>query len=132
MNPAERERGSGTVLVLGALAVAMLLFGSVLVLAGAQQASARARTAADLASLAAAGAAARGEAACAAAGHVASANGGRMTACTDLGAGDFEIVAAVRPKLAQLGDAVARARAGPARAPVSGPPTARPARGAAP
>ncbi|MBD2759862.1 hypothetical protein IEE94_10105 [Yimella sp. cx-573] len=132
MNPVDRERGSGTVLVLGALSVAMLLFGSVVVLAGAQQASARARTAADLASLAAAGAAVRGDVACTAAGHIASANGARLIACTDLGAGDFEIVAAVRPKLARLGDAVARARAGPARAPVSGPPTARPARGAAP
>lgn len=113
-NP-DSERGSGSVLMLGVVAVAVLLFGAAATLASAQQASARARTAADLAALAAAGAVARAEstAACAAASQVAAANGAALVRCSDLGAGDFEVVVTVRPRSRVLGPATARSRAGP-------------------
>lgn len=111
----DRERGSGTVLIAGIVGAAVLLFGAGAALASAQLASGRARTAADLAALAAAGSTVRLEpvAGCAAAATVARANGARTTRCTDLGGGDFEVIVAVRPGLGRLGEATARARAGP-------------------
>lgn len=126
MDLIDSERGSGSVLMLGVVAVALLMFGSCALLASAQQASGRARTAADLAALAAASAQARpdGGQACVAAGAVAAANGARLLACTDLGDGAIEVRVSVPARLRLLGPATARSRAGPAalsvdRAPVA-------------
>lgn len=122
----DRECGSGTVLVLAVVGVALVFFSAVAVLASAQLASVRARSAADLAALAAAGTVARAEpsAGCEAAAAVALANGGRLVACRSLPGGDFEVTVKVDPADSPLGAATARARAGPSRA---GSPSVRPA-----
>lgn len=113
-----RERGSGTVLVLGLCGVAVVLLTVTVLLGGAVQARHRAAAAADLAALAAADVL-LGRAAgqpCAAAGRVAAAQGGVLVRC------DVAVDASVTVRVdvvpagaaAVLGTATTTARAGPA------------------
>jgi secretion/DNA translocation related TadE-like protein len=76
------ERGSATVLTVGALLSLVLVLGGVLVVAGTVRDVHRARAAADLAALAAVGSVARGgEVDCAAGASVAMANAALLTHC---------------------------------------------------
>lgn len=109
------ERGSGTVLVLGVMALLLLVGFAASALGGVGVARHQAASAADLAALAAAGRAAEGgAAACTAAGRVAAAAGAELAQCS-LDGVVAEVVAVVRPAgwLGGLGRASARARAGP-------------------
>lgn len=109
------ERGSGTVLVLGVMALLLLLGLTAAALGGVGAARHRAASAADLAALAAAGRASAGSPdACRAARQVAAAAGAELARC-GLDAGVADVVAVVRPPgwLGGLGRAAARARAGP-------------------
>jgi secretion/DNA translocation related TadE-like protein len=109
------DAGSATVLLLAVIAVVLTLTVSGLLLSSAVLASHRARAAADLAALAAAGALLQGEpshAACQAAARVATANDGRMQRCVALGQ-EVRISVAVPAGVRGLGVATARSRAGP-------------------
>jgi secretion/DNA translocation related TadE-like protein len=112
---ADRERGAGTVLLLGVVAVVLLCTVGLAALGAAQHARARAQSAADLAALAGAAAHRAGLGAC----DTASASAGRhdatLVACVPGDDGTVTVtvsVAATGPT--SLGDATARARAGPA------------------
>lgn len=108
---ADRDRGSGTVLVLALVASALVLAGLLGLLASAQGARGRAQTAADLAALAGAHRALTGaDGACAVAGQVAARNGARLDACRQAPGAVVEVVAGV-PGV--WGTATAAARAGP-------------------
>ena len=113
------DGGSATVAAVGVIAVLLLLTGSALTLSGAVLASHRARSAADLASLAGASALMRGEppsAACARAAAVARRGNAQLLSCRAAGAQTLAVRAGVRPSLAILGpfgQARASARAGP-------------------
>ncbi|MFC8731415.1 Rv3654c family TadE-like protein [Luteimicrobium sp. NPDC057192] len=117
----EKERGSGTVLVLGLAAVVVLL-GTVLAgLGQAQAAHSAAQGAADLAALAGADALRHGEDACAVGRAVAERNGGVLDTCVDEGGGVVRVqMHRDAPGVARLVGAGARAtataRAGPASA----------------
>lgn len=82
-----RDRGSGTVLALGAIGVLLVLLTALLGLGGVAWAMAQARSAADAAALAAArtllenGGEAAGPAACARAAEFAEDAGARITGC---------------------------------------------------
>ncbi|GEA86468.1 Rv3654c family TadE-like protein [Cellulomonas cellasea] len=110
------ESGSGTVLVLGVVAVAGALLAVVALLVGAQGARGRAQAGADLAALAAAqhlldhGGAAE---ACEIAQAVARRNDVRLVSCSDTGSG---VVAVSTVRASAAGPATARARAGPVSA----------------
>jgi secretion/DNA translocation related TadE-like protein len=110
------DDGFATLAVL-ALATVLCLLGAVLAATAAVAvARHRAASVADLAALAAAARAVHGApAACAAAGAVATAAGGRLTAC-DVYGSEAQVVAEVRPPepVGRFGTATARARAGPA------------------
>jgi secretion/DNA translocation related TadE-like protein len=108
------DGGSGTVLVLGLIGVAVVLVTFVAALGGAVDARHRAEAAADLAVLAAVGSDCTGAAA------VAVANGGTLTACRRLADGSCVVRVAVPVALASrllpAGErslAYADARAGP-------------------
>jgi secretion/DNA translocation related TadE-like protein len=108
------EKGSATVAMLGVIAAVLLLTVSGLLLASAVAASHRARAAADLAALAAAGVLLRGEqgaAACKCAAQVALVNHGRMTTCIASGT-EVRVTVAVPASVKGLGVATARSRAG--------------------
>lgn len=113
------ERGSATVLAVGAVGVLLLCLLGGLCVVAAVHAAHRARAAADLAALAAASsvnAAASGEAACARARQVAAANGAVLRSCRGEAGGGVvvEVTVAARlpvPSIAS-GPARARARAG--------------------
>ena len=110
----DREKGSGTVLALGLVAVAAALFAGSLLLTQAAVMASKAATAADLAALAAADAArglAPGEP-CGAAEGVAARNNARVTSCQAL-PGDVVEVTTELSQPFSLGVAVGRARAGP-------------------
>ncbi|TQL03241.1 Rv3654c family TadE-like protein [Cellulomonas sp. SLBN-39] len=110
------DRGAGSVLVLGVVAAAGALLLAVGLVAGAYDARGRARTAADLAALAAAAAATSPGASvdpCARAAEVAARNGADLGSCTVTGPGVVDV--AVRVASA-VGDARAAARAGPVTA----------------
>lgn len=80
---ADREGGNATVLTVGAVATVVLVLAGVLVLAATVRDVHRARAAADLAALAAAGPTAPGGGAdCAVGASVAAANGATLTGCT--------------------------------------------------
>jgi secretion/DNA translocation related TadE-like protein len=123
------SRGAGLRQDRGAASIFVLAVGFVLVaagLAGASIGTARtgrqqARTAADLGALAGAAQVIDGEgAACSRAGQLASANGGRMTACRLEGLTIVvEVVVPVTPLPGLTRFASAAARAGPVTAPVS-------------
>jgi secretion/DNA translocation related TadE-like protein len=110
------DGGSATVAAVGVIAVLVLLTGSGLTLSSAVLASHRARSAADLASLAGASALMRGEptgAACARAAAIARRGGAELVSCRAAGPGTLTVRAGVRPSLGILGPAGASARAGP-------------------
>lgn len=121
--PADRQRGSGTVLVVGLMAAVILLAAAVGVLAGAQRARSAAQTAADLGSLAAATSVAVPEGvtlapsagggvdACALAREVVTRNGAVLVRCTAGPDGVVDVATSVRRG---PGTATATARAGPA------------------
>ena len=114
------ERGSGTVLVLGIVAVLLAMAVCAGVLIQAQAAAGKARSAADLAALGGATAlssvVAPGEP-CETAGRVARANGAEATECTVAGE-DVVVEVSVRTRvLGVVREAVSAARAGPADAP---------------
>jgi len=103
------------VMMLGVIAVVLMVTVSGLMLASAALASHRARAAADLGALAAAGVLIRGEpsvAACQCAARVASANYAELRSCTTLGA-EVRLSVAVPAGVKGLGVATARSRAGP-------------------
>ncbi|MBO9555461.1 Rv3654c family TadE-like protein [Cellulomonas sp.] len=115
----DTERGSGTVLLLGIVAVVLMLGVALSMLVSAQVARARAQSAADLAALA--GAAALRDASfgvrvgtvadpCAVAAEVVRRNRARLRSCDDEGAG---VLAVGVSTAAGWGTAVATARAGP-------------------
>jgi len=109
------DRGSATVLALGVVMVVLVLTVSGLLLASAVMASHRARAAADLAALAAAGVLMRGEpptAACDAAAFVAVANHGWVQSCVTAGA-EVRLSVGVPAAFSGVGVATARSRAGP-------------------
>ncbi len=101
--------------MLGVIASLLMLTISGLLLASAVLASHRARTAADLAALAAAAGLMRGEpasAACDSAAQVAAKNHGRMEQCTTTGK-EVRLNVSVLAGLSRVGVASARSRAGP-------------------
>ncbi|MEP7191616.1 MAG: Rv3654c family TadE-like protein [Actinomycetota bacterium] len=119
------ERGSVTVVMLAVIVTVLTLTVSGLLLSSAVLASHRARAAADLAALSAAGALLNGEpsaAACQSAEMVASVNHGRLQRCVAVGM-EVRISVAVPAGLKGFRAATARSRAGPDR---SGAATARP------
>lgn len=115
------ERGSASVLALGASALLLLLLGVLIAVGAGLSAGTRARAAADLAALAGAGALISGEdprGACAAARRVATGNGARLTGCTAEPATSgrdgpaVTVLVEVEHRLVGLEPARARARAG--------------------
>ena len=109
------DRGSATVVMLGVIAALLMLTVSGLLLASAVLASHRARAAADLAALAAAGVLMRGQpasAACESAARVAAVNHGRVQQCIASGT-EVRLSVAVPAGVRGLGVATARSRAGP-------------------
>lgn len=101
--------------MLGVIAAMLMLTISGLLLASAVLASHRARAAADLAALAAAGVLMRGEsasAACQSAAEVAAANHGRVQRCIASGT-EVRLTVAVQAGVKGVGVATARSRAGP-------------------
>ncbi len=122
-----RDSGSGTVLVVGGIALLLLVGGSALVLVGVVRATHQARSAADLAALSGAQSLAGGAsppAACARAAKIAEANGGRLRGCRAddvTGVVEVEVDVPVPGStgragglgLPHLGPASSRARAGP-------------------
>jgi len=109
------DRGSTTLVMLGVIGAVFLLTISGLVLASAVLASHRARAAADLAALAAAGVLMRGgpgSAACATAAQVAAVNHARMQLCNS-SATDVRLSVVVPAGVRGVGVATARSRAGP-------------------
>lgn len=121
---ADRERGSGTVVVVGLVAVVVVLAATVGLVASAHLGRVRAQTAADLAALAGAGdlvlplgVALAGDAgrdtgtACVTARETAVRNGAELTGCGVGAAGDVQVTVRVS---AAGGAATAVARAGPA------------------
>lgn len=124
-----RDEGSGTVLVIALLAVALVLAAAVGTLGGAQVARGRAQAAADLAALAAAdvvavppgvsatAAALRAADPCARAVVTAERNGARVTSCVPGPGGVVAVTVTVDAGSGPLATtAAARARAGPASA----------------
>ncbi len=110
-----RERGSATVVMLGVIASVLILTISGLLLASAVLASHRARAAADLGALVAAGVLLRGEsaiAACESATRIAALNHGLVRQCIVSGA-EVRLSVAVLTGVHGLGVAMARSRAGP-------------------
>jgi len=100
--------------MLGLIAAVLMLTVSGLVLASAVLASHRARAAADLGALAAAGALIRGEptrSACEIAARVAAVNHGLLRQCVTTGA-EVRVTVAVVGSMRGVGIATARSRAG--------------------
>lgn len=112
------ESGSGSVLAVGICGVVAVLLVAALILCSAVIASHRARSAADLAALAAASAPGQE---CAQARRIAGLHGAELGECVVDGA-DVEITVTVRPAgaAARWGPAGARARAGPEPGPARG------------
>lgn len=109
------EAGSGTVLVLGLVAVLAAVAGVLVTVGLLVVTRHRADSAADLAALAAAGRSLSGlEEACRAAAETAEAAGARLVTCR-LDGDDAVVSVAVLPpgRLAELGPATGQARAGP-------------------
>ncbi|MCF4119596.1 histidine kinase [Antribacter sp. KLBMP9083] len=118
------ERGAGTVLVLGVVAVALLLGLGLAVLGAAQAARGAAQAAADLGALAGATALRDGFDACVTAQEVVRRSGSRLVSCEPGGGGTVRVVAARAaglqtpgPWAGVLGEARAAARAGPRQVP---------------
>ncbi|MCL2594364.1 MAG: pilus assembly protein TadG-related protein [Promicromonosporaceae bacterium] len=112
----DSERGAGTVLALGLIAVIALLGLSLGALGAAQQARVAAQTAADLAALAGASAGRWGYDACAIAETAVSRNGAALASCDREEGGVIRITATRRAATLPTwagGLAAASARAGP-------------------
>lgn len=111
------ERGAGTVLVLGIVAVILLLAVATAALGAAQNARGSAQAAADLGALAGATALRDGFDPCGTAGAAVKRNGAEVASCEVLGAGTVRVVVTrkVAGPAGELGGAQARAaaRAGP-------------------
>ena len=115
------DQGSGTVLIVGVIAVVLSVLGGGLALVSAVHASMRARTAADMAALAAESALLQGgRDPCAAAARVASAGGATLRMCTPSGDTMTVGVTVKTGATQRLGAATARSRAGPSALPVGG------------
>ncbi|MDR0945414.1 MAG: hypothetical protein LBM66_04545 [Bifidobacteriaceae bacterium] len=115
---AHRERGSGTVLMVGLVAALMVVALATALLAAALAAAGRARAAADLGALAGAQALIDGlgpAAACAAAAGVAAENGATLTDCSPGREGRLAVRVQAPAPLGRLGarTACAGAEAGP-------------------
>lgn len=120
------ERGAGTVLVLGVVAVILVLAAGIAALGAAQNARGAAQAAADLGALAGATALRDGFDPCGTAGDAVVRNGARLASCEVLGGGVVRVVAtrvAAGPGElgGVLGEARASARAGPRTGEISGP-----------
>ena len=90
------DRGSATVLTVGAVAAVVLVLTGVLVVVGAVRDVHRARAAADLAALAAAGPAVSGaDVDCRAGASVAAANGAAVTRCVQESDGSVVVTVVV-------------------------------------
>lgn len=116
--PRTGQKGSGSVLVAGALLLAMVVAGAVLVVAGYVVAVHHSRAAVDLAALSGASAHGRGQDACGAAGRVAAANRVSLAGCRVRG-DSLDVVISVtvrqrvgRPSPVLPGEVVATAHAG--------------------
>ena len=109
------DRGSGTVLLLALVAVALVVAAMLGLLASAQLARGRAQSAADLGALAGAARLLAGHAGdpCATAAQVVRRNHAALSSCTDEGAGVVTVEVVVE---GAAGSATASARAGPASA----------------
>ena len=108
------ERGAVTLFAVSCLAVLLLLGAALGVVAAMVHAHRTAQAAADLASLAVAGAIGEGGDPCGQGAEVASANGARLDACTVRGREAIVQVTVAGPRwLGQEGDLTAEARAGP-------------------
>ncbi|MFC7490030.1 MULTISPECIES: Rv3654c family TadE-like protein [unclassified Knoellia] len=115
------ESGSGTVLVVAAMGVLLVLVIAALHLGAAATAAHRARTAADLAALAGAATLQDGDASpCARAAQVAGRNRARLVACALVGESvSVRVATAVPARWPGVPDeALASARAGPAPTPL--------------
>ena len=114
-----RERGSATVLAAAMVAVLAVCLVGAGGLLSAVVASHRARAAADMSALAAAGALLNPTRAprdpCDVAAEIADRNGGRVRSCVVRG-DTVTLKVVVPPSVSVLGPAIARARAGPAAA----------------
>jgi len=112
------DRGSGTVLALGLIAVALVLGLALAALSSAQGARGQAQTAADLAALAGATALQGGWDACPTARETVERNGAELVACVEQGDGvvRVDVVREATGWAGVLGTARAAARAGPASA----------------
>lgn len=109
------QRGSATVVMLGVIASVLMLTITGLMLASAVLASHRARAAADLGALAAAGVLMRGApatAACQSAAEVAAKNQGLVQECITSGT-EVRLKVSVVAGVTGVGVATARSRAGP-------------------
>ncbi|WP_418275062.1 Rv3654c family TadE-like protein [Isoptericola jiangsuensis] len=118
------ERGAGTVLLIGIVAVVLLCMAGLSALGSAQQARVTAQSAADLGALAGASALRHGLDACTTAGRTVARNGSGLAGCVVEEGGVVAVVAS-RPAghvVDLAGVATARARAGPASARTNGPP----------
>ncbi len=114
-----RDRGSATVLVLGAVGVLLAMTVGALWVVSAVVAAHRAQAAADLAALAVAAALVRGEPTATACGEgvaLAARNGGRLASCQAGPDFSVELVVQVGATVSRVGTATARSRAGPAEA----------------
>lgn len=105
------ERGAGTVLVLGLVAVVVILLTALTMLVRVTDARGRAQAAADLGALAAAAALQRGEEPCVVAARAVDANGARLVQCAVTAP---EVVVRADVDVGPALSASARARAGPA------------------
>ena len=111
------DQGSGTVLLLALVAVALVVAAVLGLLASAQLARGRAQSAADLGALAGAAGLLAGHPGdpCATVAEVVRRNGGRLSSCTDEGAGVLTVRVVVRsrpvPRRRRRGSDVGRAQA---------------------
>ena len=112
-----QQCGSGTVLLLGLVAVILILAVALAALGAAHQGRVQAQTAADLAAIAAATALRDGYPACDIAGQLLARNKAQLLTCTTENHGVVRVTATVEPALFGgwiLRPAQGRARAGPA------------------
>jgi secretion/DNA translocation related TadE-like protein len=112
-----RQRGSGTVLLVGVVGALLALTVGALWVVSAVVASHRAQSAADLAALAAAAVLVRGDSsalACERGTAIAALNGARLASCRAGPDLTVELVVDVPSTVSRVGIATARARAGPA------------------
>jgi secretion/DNA translocation related TadE-like protein len=108
------ERGSGTVLAIGIIAVIVLVASFLVALGSAQQARWQAQTAADMGALAAATARRTGRNVCELGALAVAMNGGQLTICELLPAGAVKLGVRVNLQLIGNHSIYAKARASPA------------------